>query len=165
MRSDHSKSRWAGYPRGVTKHGSDQPSPEFRLLQLAPEADVDDLGHISNIAYVRYVQDVATAHSTAVGLPHARYEEMGAVFVVRRHEIDYLSPALGGDELQLRTHVSWFRGATSERQTQILRASDGRELARATTLWAYVAMPSGRPRRIPKEVSDAFYGPPSADRP
>ena len=118
---------------------------------------MDELGHISNIAYVRWIQDVATAHSTAVGFPHARYQGIGSVFVVRKHEIEYLKATFAGDDIELVTHVAWFRGATSERRTRIIRCGDGAELVRAATLWAFVAIDSGKPRRIPPEVSQAFY--------
>lgn len=121
---------------------------------------MDELGHISNIAYVRWIQDVAQAHSTAVGFTHARYQELGSIFVVRRHEIDYLSSTFAGDELEMVTHVAWFRGATTERMTRILRSRDGVELVRASTLWAFVAIATARPRRIPPVVSEAFYAEP-----
>ncbi|MDD9944989.1 MAG: thioesterase family protein [Myxococcales bacterium] len=147
------------------KHQRSDPSPEFRQRLVAPEADVDELGHISNVAYVRWLQDVATAHSDAVGFPTARYQGLGSIFVVRRHEIDYLRAAFAGDDLELTTHVAWFRGATSERRTRIVRCRDGLELVRAATLWAFVAIDSGRPRRIPPAVSEAFYTTPARPSP
>ena len=64
-----------------------------RRMQV-DEADVDELGHASNVAYVRWIQEVAKAHSERAGWAHRQYLKLGAVFVVRRHEIDYLRPAL-----------------------------------------------------------------------
>lgn len=139
-------------------HGSDQPSPEFRVEIVAPEADVDMLGHISNVAFVRWIQDVATTHSEAVGYDQARYRALGGVFVVRRHELDYLRPAYAGERIALITHVAWWKGATTERRTRVVRADDGTSLVRAATLWAYVSFDTGKPRRIPLELRDAFYG-------
>lgn len=140
------------------KYRRQEASPEFRLRLTAAQADVDELGHISNIAYVRWVQEAAVAHSEAVGWAHADYLALGAVFVVRKHELEYLRPAYAGDEVELLTHVAWWRAAVTERQTEVRRVSDGALLVRATTLWAMVATATGRPTRIPLQLEDAFYG-------
>jgi acyl-CoA thioester hydrolase len=136
-------------------------SPEFRLQTRATAPDIDELDHVSNIAYLRWIQDVAAAHSAAVGLALAQYQRIGGIFVVRKHEIEYLLPALLDDQIELRTWVSDFRGATSRRQTRVVRMRDGALLARAATLWAYLARDSGRPVRIPPPVQAAFAGPPA----
>ena len=94
-------------------------SPEFHQQMVAPSSDVDELGHVSNIAYVRWIQEVAKAHSAAVGLDHAAYVRLGAVFVVRRHDIEYLAPAYGGDAIRLTTWIAKWGAATSERRTRI----------------------------------------------
>ena len=135
------------------------PVPVQALFVLATEvgeADIDMLGHASNIAYLRWVQDVAVAHSAAVGLDMEGYSQLGAVFVVRRHEIDYMLPALLDDRIELLTHVESWKGASSERKTRIVRLRDGAELARAHTRWAYVSIETGRPTRIPAELQRAF---------
>lgn len=134
-------------------------SPEFLQQIVAPESDVDILGHVSNVAIVRWIQDVAWAHSAAVGLDHANYVQLGAVFVVRKHEIEYLRSAYGGETIDLFTHVQWWKAAVSERQTRVVRHSDGTLIARASTLWAYVSATTMRPTRIPQRVADAFAQP------
>jgi acyl-CoA thioester hydrolase len=126
---------------------------------VAPVSDVDELGHVSNLAYVRWIQEIAKAHSRAVGWDYAAYLRLGAVFVVRRHEIDYLAPVFAGERVRLVTWVSSFSAATSTRRTRVLRIQPDaapREVARATTLWALVATEGGRPRRVPKELRAAF---------
>jgi len=134
-------------------------SPEYHQRIIAPESDVDILGHISNVAIVRWIQDVAWAHSDRIGIDHARYVSLGAVFVVRRHEVEYLRSAYGGEPIDLYTHVQWWKGASSERQTRIVRASNGEVIAQAKTLWAYVSAATMKPTRIPQEVADAFGQP------
>ena len=118
--------------------------------------DLDALGHVNNIVYVRWLQDVATAHATAVGVTHAELLRIGAVFVVRKHEIEYLKPGFLGEDITLRTYVSWWKGASCERVTSIERSSDGTVLARAKTLWAFVTADSGRPTRLPAGIIHAF---------
>ena len=135
-------------------------SPEFRLEIEAQPGDVDEQGHVSNLVFLRWVQDVARAHSAAVGYDLETYVRIGSTFVVRKHEITYLLPAFAGDRVALLTHVAWWRSAISERRTRIVRLADGKELARAATLWAFVSVTNGRPRRIPAEITEAFKRPP-----
>jgi acyl-CoA thioester hydrolase len=138
----------------------DGPAPEtaFRMVMEVGEGDIDELGHASNVAYVRWIQDVAVAHSSAVGLDIAAYQRLGAVFVVRRHEVDYLRPVLRGERLELRTWIHTVSAAKCQRATQIVRASAGAEVvaARALTTWGYIEMRAGRPVRIPADVRAAF---------
>jgi acyl-CoA thioester hydrolase len=130
--------------------------PVFRLELAVADEDIDDLGHASNIAFVRWIQRVAIAHSEAVGLGLETYRRLGGVFVVARHEIDYLRPALRGEVLQARTWISSVMAAKVQRATELVRAADGEPVARSLTSWGWVEMASGRPRRIPPEVLVAF---------
>lgn len=130
----------------------------FQLDLVVSDGDIDILGHASNIAFVRWIQDVAMAHSAAVGMGFEAYQRLGAVFVVVRHEIDYVRPALRGDGLQARTWISSVSAAKCQRSTHLVRAADGQILARGLTTWGFIEMASGRPRRIPDEVRVAFDG-------
>jgi acyl-CoA thioester hydrolase len=134
---------------------------EPRIFQhdfVVEGGDIDMLEHASNIAFVRWIQDVALAHSAAVGLDFEAYQRLGAVFMVVRHEIDYMRPALRGDVLQARTWISSVRAASCERSTQLVRLSDGQLLAKGLTTWGFIEMASGRPRRIPEDVRVSFRG-------
>ena len=130
-------------------------SPVYRIELVASPDEVDELNHVSNLVYLRWVLRAAHAHSSAVGYDYPQYRDLGAVFVVRRHEIDYLSPAYAGDRIALTTWVESWRGASSVRKTAISR-DDGVELARASTLWAMVSVDGGRLTRIPAELKAAF---------
>jgi acyl-CoA thioester hydrolase len=126
----------------------------FLLRVRAEPADIDGLGHVSNLVYLRWVLEAALAHSTAKGLDEAAYKARGQGWVVRRHEIDYVRAAFAGDDLVVETRVATVLAASSTRRTRILR--DGELLARATTNWAYVDFRTGRPIRIPEEVKGLF---------
>ncbi len=116
--------------------------------------DIDELGHVSNLVYVRWVLDVATAHSRAVGWDHPQYQALGAVFVVRRHEVDYLAQVREGDALVAETWVDDWRLASCIRKTEIKRGDQ--VIARAATTWAFISLTSGRPQRIPDELRALF---------
>jgi acyl-CoA thioester hydrolase len=129
-------------------------SDRFALPIVAADADIDDVGHVSNLVYVRWVLEVAAAHSGARGWDLAAYRALGAVFVVRRHEIDYVAPVLAGEQLAATTWVASWKQASCVRATELAR--DSRIVARAATTWAFVSMTSGRPLRIPEELRAAF---------
>lgn len=136
----------------------------FVLRMQVEENDVDMFGHVNNVVYVRWIQDVAVAHSVAVGLDAASYVTRGAGFVVRRHEVDYLRPVLRGDALVLRTWLHGIAAAKSFRSTEIVRESDSVVVARGLTVWGYVALATGRPLRIPPDIREAFGVPPNSIR-
>jgi acyl-CoA thioester hydrolase len=96
------------------------------------------------------------AHSVAVGWDHPAYKRLGAIFVVRKHEVEYLAPCFAGEKLRASTWVDRFELASSVRATTITRVTDDKLLCRASTLWVFVPYDGGRPRRIPPEVRDAF---------
>ena len=127
------------------------------VLEVAVQpADIDGLGHASNQVYLRWVLEVALAHSTALGLDGAAYFARGQAWVVRRHELTYLKPALSGDLLRVETRVTGMSAASSVRRTRILRPADGALLLEAATDWVYVDIPRGRPARIPTDVRSRF---------
>ena len=127
-------------------------TPYEILVEVGP-GDIDELGHVNNIVYLRWVQEVATAHWRAAAPPDA----VDAVaWVVRRHEIDYRQPALPGDRIAVRTWIGAAEGLTFERLTEILRAADRRVLAKTRTLWIPVDARSGRPTRVSEEVRRRF---------
>jgi acyl-CoA thioester hydrolase len=130
------------------------PSPPFAIALEVGEADIDELEHASNIAYIKWIQEVAVAHSNAVGFDFAAYRNLGAVFVVRRHEVDYLRPVLRGDVLEVRTWIDSAFAAKCRRATEISRG--GVIAAKAMTTWGFIEMATGRPTRIPGQVREAF---------
>jgi len=124
-------------------------------IPITPVAgDIDELGHVSNLVYLRWVQDVAMAHTRARGWDYEQYRALGAVFMVRRHEIDYVAQVTLGQELRAETWVDSWRLASCIRKTELLR--DGKVVARAATTWAMIGLASGRPQRIPDELIALF---------
>ncbi|MGD8319833.1 MAG: thioesterase family protein [Gemmatimonadota bacterium] len=118
------------------------------------DEDIDGLGHVNNLVYVRWVGDVARAHWDAA----ARLEDReSTVWVVLRHEVDYLKPAVAGDRVVARTWVEEWKGVRSDRRTEIRRASDDEVLCRARTVWCALDARTHRPRRIPREMTLPFY--------
>lgn len=131
-------------------------SEAFSRDLVVDASDIDMLGHASNLSVVRWIQDTALAHSAAVGLDMAEYRRLGVIFVVVRHEIDYLRPAFAGDVLVARTWVPVVQTAKCFRHTTFARKSDDAVLAKAVTTWALIEFDTGRPKRFTPEVRTAF---------
>jgi acyl-CoA thioester hydrolase len=120
----------------------------------ATEADIDEVGHVGNLVYLRWVLEVAMEHSRARGWDYPNYKTFGAVFMVRRHEIDYVAQVTAGQTLSAETWVAEWRQASCVRKTELIR--DGKVVARAATTWALISLGSGRPIRIPDEMREKF---------
>jgi len=127
-----------------------------RLRIVVDEDAIDVNRHVNNLAYLRWMQDVATGHSAALGWTHERYQALGAGWFVRSHHIEYLKPAFAGDTLLVYTWVADRLTHSSTRRYAFMRDDDGAAIARAETRWVFVDFESGRPVRIPAEVRDDF---------
>src|SRR2546430_16157844 len=103
-------------------------SASFEMTVLVLPSDIDEQSHVNNTVYLRWVQDVATAHWRAIASPEAQ-ETIG--WGVLRHEIDYKTPAQAGDNLTLRAWVGQTTPLTVERVTEIPRRRDGQLLSTA----------------------------------
>jgi acyl-CoA thioester hydrolase len=125
------------------------------VLRVTP-AEIDRLGHVNNLAYLAWMQAAALAHSAAQGWPPERYEQLGAGWVVRTHEIKYLQSAFPDQPIIVRTWVADMTKVSSTRRYKIVRAEDDCLLASAATQWAFVDYSTGVLRRIPEEVWRAF---------
>jgi len=128
-------------------------SAPFEMTVSVMPGDIDGQNHVNNTVYLRWVQEVATAHWQAIASGKAQ-ETIG--WVVLRHEIDYKAPAALGDEIVLRTWVGKATRLTFERFTEILRSSSGQLLSKARTLWCPINAKTGRPVRVPTEVREQF---------
>jgi acyl-CoA thioester hydrolase len=115
--------------------------------------DIDDQNHVNNTVYLRWVQDVATAHWKSL----ASTEAQSAIgWVVLRHEIDYKTPTCIGDEVILRTWVGAASRLKFERFTEVRRKIDSQLFAKARTLWVPIDARTGKPTRVSVDVRARF---------
>jgi acyl-CoA thioester hydrolase len=128
----------------------------FHHKFIVPEDAIDGNGHVNNVVYVQWMQDVAILHSNHQGGTVEKYTSLGSSWIVRSHQIEYLSPAFSSDEVEALTWVSDMRRVSSLRKYQFRRVNDQTLLARAETRWVYVDIKTGRPIPIHKEIQNAF---------
>ena len=113
--------------------------------------DIDELNHVNNIVYLRYVQDAAIGHWKTV--PQEIASQI--IWMARRHEIDYLKQAFLGEELVAKTWVDDFVGVKSIRHCEIMRGEE--VLARSVTHWISLDAQTLRPKRITEEIVKQFF--------
>lgn len=129
------------------------PPELFELPREIVPDDIDGLGHVNNVVYLRWVQDAAAAHWSSAASPE---QQAAVAWVAVRHEIDYKHAARPGDGIVARTWVGTADSHRFERHTEIVRTADGKLLAKARTLWCPINRATGRLTRVSDEVRERF---------
>ncbi len=113
--------------------------------------EIDEQGHVNNVAYLRWVQDVAVAHWR-----HTANEEILAKYswIVVRHEIDYKKPAFENEEITVTTWVGEWTHVTCERFTEIHRGEE--LLVKGRTMWCMIDRETTKPAKIAKDLIELF---------
>ena len=130
----------------------------FTRAFTATPADIDELGHVNNAVWVRWIQELAVAHWGAV----ASAEQQAAfAWVVTRHEIDYRGNVPVGETV---TGETWVpappKGARFDRHVRF-SGSDGRVKVDAVTTWALLDRATGRLLRVRPEIAAPFLNIPT----
>ena len=114
-------------------------------------ADIDEQGHVNNVSFLRWIQDVAVAHwhDAATDEQQERF-----AWVVVRHEIDYKKQAFLNDEITATSWVGEWSKVTFERFTEITRGED--LLVKSRTVWCMLDRESAKPARIDSVLIDRF---------
>lgn len=125
----------------------------FRLTFEPTPDDIDDNGHVNNVVYLRWAQDMGVAHWKSLAPAEA---QATWAWVALRHEVDYRRALMPGETAQGRTWVS----ATAEgpRFDRFIRIDgpDGQICAQVKTTWVLIEQATGRPRRVPAWMLEMF---------
>lgn len=112
---------------------------------------IDELGHVNNVSYLQWIQDIAVAHWDEVAT--AEQKEKFIWFAIR-HEIDYKKPAFENEEVTVTTWVGEWTAATCERFTEIFRGDE--LLAAGRTVWCMIDRETSKPVRIDNNLRSRF---------
>lgn len=118
----------------------------FVTKRIVQQSEIDELNHVNNIVYLQWVQDVAKLHWQEL----TKNSAVNDIWVVLRHEIDYLRSAVLGDEITIKTWVGETEGVKSIRYVEILKGEN--VLAKATTTWCLLDGKTFRPKRIDEHI-------------
>ena len=129
-------------------------SPIYSKSIIIPKEVIDENGHVNNVVYVQWMQDIAVEHYSSIGGIEAQGSE--STWVIREHRIEYFLPAFEGEEVEIRTWVENVRRVRSLRKYEFIRKLDGKILVKGETDWVFVDVKTGMPRAVSKEVIDVF---------
>jgi acyl-CoA thioester hydrolase len=128
-------------------------SNRYSLTFTAHPEHIDELGHVNNAVWVDWIQQIATAHWSAVAAPEHQAQY---VWVVTRHEIDYRGNIGPGDTVRAETFIpSAPAGARFDRRVDF-RDRAGKVIVSAKTTWAMLDRASGRLARVRDEIAALF---------
>ena len=119
----------------------------FETNYTVVTSNIDELNHVNNVVSLQWIQDIANLHWNELkqGVDTAAY-----VWVVIRHEIDYLNQALLGDTLLAKTWVGKTAGLKSIRHVEFYR--NNKLLVKAQTTFCLLHAKSFKPMRITDEI-------------
>ena len=122
--------------------------------EFTPAAsDIDANGHVNNVVYVRWIQDMATSHWDA---RQPAEEQSKWAWIVLRHEIDYRRALMPGETATARTWVAEApEGPRFDRFVRI-DGPDGAMCAQARTVWCMIEQSTGRPKRVTPDIVARF---------
>ena len=124
---------------------------EYEIVVL-PE-HLDGMDHVNNVVYVQFMQDIANKHWDSVADSKL---QNNVNWVVRRHEIDYLTAAYLHDTLLVRTWTGEHSAVTWNRHCDIIRVSDQKIIITAKSIWVLLDKLTGKPRRINEQILKRF---------
>jgi acyl-CoA thioester hydrolase len=127
----------------------------YRRSRVVAAEDVDFLGHVNNVVWLRFVIALSDAHARERPEAGRLVREHGGQWIVRRHELDYQANAGIGEEIAEETWVESMKGARSFRACRFT-GPDGQVLLESMTQWAFVDAKTLRPIRIPRPLI-AFF--------
>ncbi|MBK7320104.1 MAG: acyl-CoA thioesterase [Anaerolineales bacterium] len=129
-------------------------SPIYSKTIHIPESAIDENGHVNNVTYVQWMQDIAVEHYASIGGIEAQGAD--STWVVREHKIEYFLPAFLSEEIEIKTWVENIRRVRSLRKYEFTRTSDGKTLVKGETDWVFVDVKTGSPRAVPEAVIKVF---------
>ncbi len=125
-------------------------------LELALQVRSYEVGRDSRLRpanVLRYFEYLATEDSSALGFDHTWYTRNGSAWVVREMRLRLGRLPGIGERLHMATWVSGYGRVQAHREYALWSEAESRLVARAQGRWAYVDRVTGRPQRVPDELS------------
>ena len=124
---------------------------KFSRKFFVNQSEIDEQNHVNNVAYVKWIQDVAVAHWLSA-TTEAQREKF--TWIVVRHEIDYKNQAFENEEITVTTWVGDPTRISWERLTEITRGES--LLVKARSVWCLIDRETSKPTRITLELKELF---------
>ena len=120
---------------------------------LVSKNDLDDLNHVNNVVYIKWIQKIAKEHWEKL----ASNEILDNYYwVLLEHQIKYLYPALLDDKIRIKTYIDSTEEIKSSRIVEIYNNDTNRLLVNSRTIWCLINSKTNKPVRIPDEIRQVF---------
>jgi acyl-CoA thioester hydrolase len=130
-----------------------RPANAFTTRIVAADEDIDILGHVNNVVWVRWIQLVAERHWLA-GLT-ADYDERYS-WIIMRHEIDYHGNVKAGDAVDAHTWVEHPVRISRYTRRIDFCGPDGKVKVASRTVLAIIDKKTGLVTKIPPDMPALF---------
>lgn len=131
------------------------PPGAFRSRRRVRFHELDELRHVNNAVYLDYLEQCAWEAAEDRGWPMSRAMELDLGIVARQHRIEYLRPAVYGDELAITTWIADWRRASAVRHYAVHLAT-GEPIVRARTQMVCIRLSDERLVPMPKGLAEDF---------
>ncbi len=118
--------------------------------------DIDFADHVSNIAYIRWLEMTRVRFLDAVGLPIGDLVASGVAPIIAGTEISYLRPIRLREPVRIELWLSELRAASATMRFDVRAGAERQIAARASQRGLFVRLETGRPARMPSETRDAL---------
>ena len=114
-------------------------------------ADIDNLNHVNNVVYLQWVQEIAYKHWDIIASEEIKTKY---IWMVLRHEIDYLSQAYLNDDITVYTWIEESQGVKSTRIVHIY--CNDKILVKSKTIFCLLDGITLKPKRIDTKIMALF---------
>lgn len=125
----------------------------YTISIIVTQQDLDDLNHVNNVIYVKWMQDIAKEHWQSKA-PEKIIKS--TAWVVLSHNIKYKGAATLGDTILLKTYIIKSKGAVCVRVVEMHNKDTDQLLIHSETEWCLLNSSNMRPIRISKEIENVF---------
>ena len=124
---------------------------KFKYAYKVKTQDLDALGHVNNIVYLKWVQHVAYLHWNELVTNELRTKY---VWMVLRHEIDYVGQAFLGNEIDIQTWIGESSGVKSTRIVEMYHKNT--LIAKSKSTFCLLNAKTKKPQRIGTDLLNLF---------
>ncbi|MFK7731528.1 MAG: acyl-CoA thioesterase [Pseudomonadales bacterium] len=129
---------------------------KYSGLRTVLAEHIDGLGHVNNIRYINWCEELAWQHSEQLGLSVDDYQRLDRAMAVYHAEFDYRAPAFEGQTLRVSTWLSFAKGTRMTRCFEIIRNDNAQVLMTGVWQLSCIEISSGKPKRFPEEFVDVY---------
>ncbi|MCD8017241.1 MAG: acyl-CoA thioesterase [Oscillospiraceae bacterium] len=118
--------------------------------------ETDRMGVVHHSNYIRWLEEARIDFITKLGAPYSRLDAVGVEIPVISAECEYKLPVRYGDEVGIKTALSFFNGVRMTFSYEIYFTDSGKLSARGQTSHCFVDAATMRPLNLKKRCLEYY---------